>query len=98
MSIICYIEFENSKNNVFYAGQSLRGTVLLKLERREQFRGIYIQFRGKSKSKWTEKIGTRSYSDEKLYSTDKMYVDGFKNGSVSYHVHHIGFQVPRFHS
>lgn len=73
MSTTCYIEFENSELNAFYAGQMLCGTVRLNLLERKTFRGVYIHIKGNAFAKCRvagEKyftFGTENYLDEKLY-------------------------------
>lgn len=73
MSTTCYIEFENSELNAFYAGQMLCGMVRLNLLESKMFRGIYIHIKGNAFAKLKvvgEKyftFGTENHLDEKLY-------------------------------
>lgn len=84
MSAICYIDFENSELNAFYAGQMLRGTVRLILTKKKTFRGIYIHIKGNAFVKWrmgNDKyctFGTEDYLDEKMY-----LIGGMNGKSVS---------------
>ena len=53
MPTTCEIIFENSQQ-VFYAGQLLRGTVNLTLTKEKKVRGVYVQIFGRAYAYWTE--------------------------------------------
>lgn len=80
MSTNCYIDFENSELNAFYAGQMLQGTVRLHLMKRKTVRGVYIHIKGNAFAKW--RVGRAKYCAFGMenYLNEKMYLIGGANG------------------
>lgn len=54
MSASCEIEFENNPRKIVYAGQLLRGTVLINLMKKTNVHNLYIRITGKVYACWYE--------------------------------------------
>lgn len=99
MPTTCVITFEN-RNRVYYAGQTIRGTVNLTIIEEEKLRSVYVRIFGRTYANWTEycaidhnhdrnrnknQVNTSghrvSYSGEKIYLDDKLYLFGDSNSS-----------------
>lgn len=82
MAIDIDIDFENNPNGVFYAGQSMRGTVRLSVSEEKNVRGVYIRIYGKAYCKWSTGSGKnrRTYVGEEIYLNETTYLIGHRDG------------------
>lgn len=53
MPTTCVISFDNP-DGVYYAGQLLRGTVVLTLTKEKKVRGVFVKVYGRAYAYWTE--------------------------------------------
>lgn len=90
MPTSCQISFDKPEN-VYNAGEMLRGTVNLALSREHNVRGIYIRIYGKAKTYFSrycnEKHSNKSssghsvtYTGKEYYLDSKIYFVGGTNG------------------
>lgn len=72
MSTTCKINFDNNRGRVVYAGQLVRGTVQITLQKEKMVRSVYVQLAGCAYARWVEgsnrsHIGNEDYLMQKVY-------------------------------
>jgi hypothetical protein len=70
-----HIALKNSQNLIFYAGETLTGSVHIKVNESFKIRGVKLTVSGCAKVRWTELSGTGKQSKRKTYSATEVYLN-----------------------
>ncbi|KAG5676252.1 hypothetical protein PVAND_006101 [Polypedilum vanderplanki] len=94
VEIIIHLEPNQQGNNVFYAGQTLNGTVELSLNSTKKFRGCYVLVYSFARAHWTETRtrteGTGNNQRTVSYTVDYEGKEVFLNSKTYLFGHHGG--------
>ncbi|XP_055613060.1 arrestin domain-containing protein 3-like isoform X4 [Uranotaenia lowii] len=80
------IRFDGNSSGVFFAGQTLTGSVELNLTKVKKVAGIFVHFKGYCEVSWPKKSGTDNnrptahYTGREEYLDITLYLAGAKNG------------------
>ncbi|XP_055613057.1 arrestin domain-containing protein 3-like isoform X3 [Uranotaenia lowii] len=82
------IRLDGNSSGVFFAGQTLTGSVELNLAKVKKVTGVFIHFKGYCEVNWNETTGTDKnrrtvhYTGREEYMDITLYLAGSKNGSA----------------
>jgi hypothetical protein len=74
MSLGCDIKFDNNPYGIFFAGQTVSGTIELTLGKPKKVRGISVKISGHAKVQWSETTGTGKKQQTTHYSAREDYI------------------------
>lgn len=92
MSTQCQINFKQNTLGIYYAGQTVHGTVELTFTKPMKVQGVFISFNGFAYTTWTErksyrrngetKYQTVRYSGRETYMNSKTYLNRAEQGGT----------------
>lgn len=90
MDTTCEIHFKNNPTKLMFSGESINGTVCLRLSSIKYVRGVYVSIRGYAKTGWfqsrSEHLNGKAetvndfYTASELCLDEKKYLFGSENG------------------
>ncbi len=69
------ITLNNSQDLIYYAGETLTGSVFLKVKDAFKIRGVKLTVSGCAKVKWDEVSGAEKQRKRKIYSATEIYLN-----------------------
>uniref|UniRef100_A0A182QW93 Arrestin C-terminal-like domain-containing protein n=1 Tax=Anopheles farauti TaxID=69004 RepID=A0A182QW93_9DIPT len=84
--IKCDVQFDNNPQGVFYAGDTVNGTVEIQLDKQKKFRGIALRINGFAATSWNAKVAAGDAKTPK--KNKKTHFNGREDyfGSITYFV------------